>query len=218
MRNFYGDFMENKNEGKRISGTKLNEQSKEVDLKNAFKNLEIKENIMKGKQILSETQQKELNQELINSVRERNLNKVEDLIDKGADINAMDNNGNTGLILVSWLGYKEIVELLINKGANINIKNNDGWTALILASWNNHKEIVELLIKNGADVNAKDVCNDTALMFASKEGHKEIVELLIKNGADVNAKDKRENTAQIWAYENGHAEIVELLKKHGAKE
>jgi ankyrin repeat protein len=105
---------------------------------------------------LSPEEQKGLNRQLINAVKEGNLKKVIDLLENGADVNAKNNDGYTALMTASREGHKEIVELLIKNGADVNVKNNDGGTALMYASSKGHKEIVELLIKNGADVNAKN--------------------------------------------------------------
>jgi len=52
------------------------------------------------------------------------------LIEKGANVNAKDERGDTALMrAVSW-GHIKIVKLLIEKGANVNIKDNNGWTAM----------------------------------------------------------------------------------------
>ena len=48
------------------------------------------------------------------------LHWVEDLIAKGADVNAKDRLGETPLFFAARLGRKEIVELLIAKGADVN--------------------------------------------------------------------------------------------------
>jgi ankyrin repeat protein len=58
---------------------------------------------------------------------------VKALIDKGADVNAKDKDGQTALMLAAGGGYTEIVKALIEKGADVNAKNNTGDTALSLA-------------------------------------------------------------------------------------
>ncbi len=123
------------------------------------------------------------------------------LVEKGADVNAKDNDGWTALMKASYFGnryYKEIVSMLLEKGADVNTKNNDGWTALMLAINNidvgtfeegeriDSIEVVLILLKNGADVHAKNNNGCTALMFASQKGYTDntdIVRILIQNGA-----------------------------------
>ncbi|SVA93070.1 uncharacterized protein METZ01_LOCUS145924, partial [marine metagenome] len=51
-------------------------------------------------------------------------------LDKGADVNAKNDDGATPLHHAAEKGHKEIVELLINKGADVNAKNLDGKTPL----------------------------------------------------------------------------------------
>ena len=72
--------------------------------------------------------QEKLNRDLIDNAREENLKQVKYLIEKGADVNAKDNEGNTALIKSSRKGYLEVVKCLIEKGADINTKNNCGIT------------------------------------------------------------------------------------------
>jgi ankyrin repeat protein len=69
------------------------------------------------------------------------------LLAKGADVNSKMNNGETALMIASYRGHKEIMQLLLVKGADVNARMNNGETALSHAS---HKEIKELLIRAGA--------------------------------------------------------------------
>lgn len=52
------------------------------------------------------------------------------LIENGANIDAIDNNGDTPLSVASWSGSEHVVGLLLERGANVNDKNNDGATPL----------------------------------------------------------------------------------------
>ena len=151
-------------------------------------------------------------------------------LDKGANVNAKNQNGATPLHRAAWFGHKEIVELLIAKGADVNAKDDSQsshyvGTPLNCAAWKGHKEIAELLIANGADVNAKsDWFERTPLHDAIWEGRKEVIELLIAKGADVNAKDDYGKTPLDWAEKVNEAdspelkaakkEIADLLRKH----
>ena len=75
------------------------------------------------------------------------------LINKGADVNAVTDNGVTPLHTSAGLGHKEIAELLIAKGANVNAKialgPKQGLTALDAAIERNHPKIADLLRKHG---------------------------------------------------------------------
>ena len=91
------------------------------------------------------------------------------VLEKGADINTKDCDGNTALMFAIWIGAFELVTLLVKAGADVNAKDNDGRTALMFATArrSGNSYILEKLIEHGADVNAKDNENRTALMFAA---------------------------------------------------
>ena len=55
------------------------------------------------------------------------------LLDRGADINLKNNDGETALMEASSSGHTEIVSLLLDRGADVNVKDNDGGTALVRA-------------------------------------------------------------------------------------
>lgn len=149
-----------------------------------------------------------------NSALNGQIAPVDNLINQGADVNHINQEGRTALMLASFNGHFDIVNLLINKGANINLVDNLGRSALMFASTGPFKETVDILIKKGADINKTD--NEekfTALMFAASEGQADIVSLLINAGADANMKDIDGETALDFARANGHNNVVDLLKK-----
>ena len=68
------------------------------------------------------------------------------LLDHGADVNLMANDGSTALILAASSGATEIVRDLLSKGADVLAKlTQTGKTALMLAKEKGYTEIVELL-------------------------------------------------------------------------
>jgi len=103
------------------------------------------------------------------------------LIDKGADVNAKNNDGNTALHETARFGYLEITRKLLDKGTDVNVKNNDGFTPLHSASASGFVKVAELLIEKGANVNAKSNDGRTPLQVAG--GNSEMKELLRAKGA-----------------------------------
>jgi ankyrin repeat protein len=90
------------------------------------------------------------------------------LLDEGADIESVDNEGKTPLMNAIYSKHKDLAKLLIGKGANVNVKEPNGWSPLMFAIMHGQADIVKSLIKAGADVNAKTKDGETALQRAEK--------------------------------------------------
>jgi len=55
-------------------------------------------------------------------------------LEKGADIDAQDNNGDTALHIATRRGYLDVVKVLLEHGANANLRNKFGETPLDIAA------------------------------------------------------------------------------------
>jgi ankyrin repeat protein len=164
---------------------------------------------------------------------------AEYLISKGADINGIDQNGQTPLHAAAFWASKEICVLLISNDAKINTKDKFGFTPLhaaaggvdssdfglammVIAITESEDEakrlndISDLLISKGADVNAQDNDGNTPLHWASTQGREGVAKLLISNGGNVNAMSKSNVTPLDNASFNGDIEIVKFLVAKGA--
>jgi ankyrin repeat protein len=64
---------------------------------------------------------------------EETLRAVKLLVDRGADVNEIDTNGETALHGAAYRGHNAVVQLLADKGATLNVKNRIGWTPLTIA-------------------------------------------------------------------------------------
>jgi len=154
--------------------------------------------------------------EMILAVRTNNINKVNNLIEQGADINFHDSRmeGVTALHEASRKGNVEILNFLLQNGADIHSMNHNGFTPLHIAAYCGENMTVSTLIKNGADVNAKAKENLTPLHTAAVRGNIDTVELLINNGADPLAYSSKDNATPIdFAKREGHQDVVNLLSK-----
>ena len=101
----------------------------------------------------------DLDKELFAALQNGKGETVNDLLVKGADINARDGNGFTPLMIAAAQRDIAMVHALLSKGADANLKNNDGGTALIAAIASGNKilgDIVQSLLAKGADANARD--------------------------------------------------------------
>ena len=162
------------------------------------------------------------------------LEKLKELIGKGADVNAKNSEGQTPLDLASGKGHKDIVELLVEKGADSSIYtaaslgdiekvksliksgvsvNGDprsSSTPLYWAVKNEHRDVAKLLIDKGADVSSAHL-----LYYASMHGYRDMAEFFIEKGANVNSR-YWEDTPSHYAVWGGHTDVLELLLAHGA--
>jgi ankyrin repeat protein len=139
--------------------------------------------------------------------------KVQDLLNKGADVNGQDGIfGLTPLIVASRMGHQEVVRLLVDRKADIRATDNRGSAALMIASAYGHVHVAKLLLDQGAEVNTKNHNGGTALMMAALGGRYETARLLLENGADANMKSVNGTTALDAATSQGYGKIVELLK------
>jgi ankyrin repeat protein len=162
---------------------------------------------------------------------------VRALVEKGADLNAKDNGGQTALMKAVWMGRcnADVVRFLIEKGADVNAYDKNGYTALMTAANQGFVDIVRALVEKGADLNAQDNGGQTALMKAvGAPPHADVVRILIEKGANLNVTDKFANKtalgyarflksvgkADFWfgpEQEREIGEIVRMLERAGAR-
>ena len=88
--------------------------------------------------------------------RKRELDWVGFLLNKGADPNVGDDNGDTPLIIAAGIGFEEAAAFMLAKGAKVDALNRRGETALAIAVRQRHPRMVELLLKAGANPDKPD--------------------------------------------------------------
>lgn len=120
---------------------------------NGVKPKDILRSIIKGK-----------NKELLNSV-DGPLDKITNIINAGANINAVDENGNSCLHLAVLHGRCDLIKFLITNGVNVNVVNNDGETPLHLAE--TKEVLLELFAINGININIPDMRGNTSITQAA---------------------------------------------------
>jgi ankyrin repeat protein len=128
---------------------------------------------------------------------------VELLISRGAELDVEDPDYSTPLYLAAEQGHPKVVKFLISKGAEVNVKSNKwGYTPLHRAAWG---PVTMIKYLGGGTVSEADL----------NENYLEIVGMLLEKGAKVNARDNGGKTPLDQAIKNGEKEIVVLLRKHG---
>jgi len=119
---------------------------------------------------------------LHDAARDGDIDQLQLLLSKGANVNEKNRMGWTPLHTAIRNSRLALIEPLIAKGADINAADNRGQTPLMAAIYIGQKDAVELLIAKGADVNVMGG-SDNALSLAKKRRNTEIVDLLVKHGA-----------------------------------
>lgn len=89
--------------------------------------------------------QSSLSQELIDAAAEGNTKRVEELLNKGVNIEVRARDDWTALTIAARDGHYETVKLLLDKGAKVNAKEGGGHTPLFWAEKYNHQKVIELL-------------------------------------------------------------------------
>jgi ankyrin repeat protein len=152
------------------------------------------------------------------AVRQKQIETVSYLLDKGADVNAVNTNQQTPLHVAAYIGSADIAGLLIENGADVSLADYQMHTPLHYAARSGSNEVTELLLKNGAPLEAKNTYGRTPLLLCAREqGTPEVARILIEAGADVNVKDKYESTPLELAAWRGYSGIVSLLVENGAE-
>jgi ankyrin repeat protein len=184
---------------------------------------------------------KELNRTLLAAIRDGNHETVEELLDRGANVNARSEVGDTALMQAALNADQEMVQRLLRRGADVRARGVYGVTALLRALHDPSKvqlllhngariddramvlaamipgsrPTLELLFRRGGNVNAH-VGRYTVLMAAAYSGDLDAATWLVEHGADVNARSEAGCAALNGAAVSGNAAIVKLLLDRGA--
>ena len=172
---------------------------------------------------------------LMEAIERGEISIVKDLINAGADVNAV-NTGTQQVPLLCFPGFlddkplpikvlNEIIKELIKAGADVNYiqkyednKNleNHFWTPLIDACSEGRLKQVRLLIEAGADVNLqwKDGLTAICMVEHESKNYIQILKALIKAGAEVNACG---GFALQTAIRESNLTAIKLLLNSGAR-
>ena len=141
------------------------------------------------------------------------MNKVNQLISKGAEIDARDNCLWTPFMRAAQNGHLEVARSLLNAGADINAIDKDGYDALMATVITQKSDVITFLLEQGIELNTQDkTMGWTALIWAAKDGQQDILDTLVAYGADKSIVDYSGKTAYDWAMEKGHNDLAARLK------
>ena len=105
---------------------------------------------------------------------------VEDLLRRGADLEARDEQGSTALMYAANAAEDEVVRLLVDAGADGDARDAEGSTPLMFAAQRGSTRAVKRLLAAGVDVSAARTAPDrmTAVDFAESNGHARVAAIL----------------------------------------
>ncbi|KAG7271466.1 hypothetical protein CRUP_018500, partial [Coryphaenoides rupestris] len=145
-----------------------------------------------------------------------NLEIVQELIKRGANVNLDDVDCWTALISAAREGHLEVVRELLENNANLEHRDMGGWSALMWAAYKGRTPVAQMLLEKGANPNITGQYSVYPIIWAAGRGHADIVHLLLQHGAKVNCSDKYGTTPLIWAARKGHYDSVMHLLANGA--
>lgn len=159
---------------------------------------------------------------------------IKALLDKGLDINATNNKGETPLMVAAGNKNHSLYRLLLKHGANPALRNNRGQTAEDILHYTppadyerllklaypvhyNEEEATRLLTAGGLDIN-RDYGEGILLQRAIAYGYEnvEMLKLLLKHGAKTEFDNGEPSALHIAVYYRENFEIAHILLEHGA--
>ena len=160
--------------------------------------------------------------------RDSSLEIVNVLIAAGANVNEVNEDGQTGLMFAAKGASLNTLQTLLKAGASasVNAKDKEGQTAIFHAvtgygqsTRDSSVEVVKALLAVGANINDVDASGRSALMYAAQEYHDSMLELvktLIAAGANVNETDASGQTALMLLVKTDSIKTIQTLLQAGA--
>eukprot|EP00998_Keelungia_sp_KM082_P010831 NODE_7044_length_608_cov_97.958420_g7021_i0.p1 GENE.NODE_7044_length_608_cov_97.958420_g7021_i0~~NODE_7044_length_608_cov_97.958420_g7021_i0.p1 ORF type:complete len:167 (+),score=19.65 NODE_7044_length_608_cov_97.958420_g7021_i0:71-502(+) len=128
------------------------------------------------------------NDGLLDACKMNEWSKVPKFLNKGADPNIVDTEGEHGYVPLMWAaseGHVPTLQLLVSKGGKINTPDRQGETPLFKAVRNKRTDAVKWMVsaEGGADVHHKKNNGTIAISIAANNGHQEIQDALKAAGS-----------------------------------
>ncbi|KAA8745708.1 ankyrin repeat domain-containing protein [Paenibacillus sp. UASWS1643] len=161
-------------------------------------------------------------EQLFKAVEDSDTERIEQMIQAGASINAQDQTGRTVTMIATYNNDPTSAKVLIEAGADVNIQDDMKNTPFLYAGAEGYLDILKLTIEAGADPTITNRYGGTALIPASEHGYVDVVqELLTQTSVDVDHVNQLGWTALLEAIilNDGNAqqqETIQLLIDHGA--
>ncbi len=154
--------------------------------------------------------------EFIEAILNQDHKRKVELVEEGADLNCIGEEGLSPLVAATHTGDISMVAWLIERGADVNLVTPSDGTPLMEAVAHGRTMIANKLITAGADINVVADGDGTALINAAHKGDADMVHWLLEKGANVNLVTAGNGTALVEAAAHGHTTVVKKLLAAGA--
>ncbi len=119
------------------------------------------------------------------AAKEGDLEKLQNFVRSGGNINQSDRNGLTPLHYACLFGRSEAAEWMLEYGARVDLLSNDRKSALHFAAIGGHAKIIEILISSTKlSPNVRDANQRTPLHYAVLTDHLASAAMLIQKGSN----------------------------------
>lgn len=145
------------------------------------------------------------------------IDMVEYMVSKGADVNLRDvENQTTPIWIACQTGNFCMMKTLIFLGAKLDMTDRSGDTLINYTAQIGNQDRIHKLMLAGANIEVRDKSGRTPLLSACIWGKDDMVVYLLDRGADINAMDNNGNNAlHVVMSEAEGAETVRVLIEHG---
>ncbi|VIO88614.1 ankyrin repeat domain protein 28, putative [Brugia malayi] len=155
-----------------------------------------------------------MNAELLKAVLLNDLRLLQGCIEKGIDVNEVDENGTSPLHLASFYGYHPIVNALIDARARVDARDREWFTPLQRACFHNHPNTVKILINRGAKPNSATRQFMTSLHICAQVNALSCAEVILDNcDSIIDRPDWGGCPPLHYAASYGNSAFVEFLLK-----
>ncbi|KAM8966997.1 ankyrin repeat and SAM domain-containing protein 6 [Pelodytes ibericus] len=163
-----------------------------------FKHKDMKDYLDSMTTIRPKTDEEKRRPDVFHAVKMGNVQLVKEIVDEDPNqVNAVNADGASPLMIAAVTGKLELVQLLVAKNADINKQDSvHAWTALMQATYHGNKDIVIYLLNEGADVNLRAKNGYTAfdLVMLLNDPDTELIRLLASVCLEVDKEKSKQKS------------------------